>query len=225
MAADDLCHKRVDRKPVTGISDRRLSHLAEAHGAEAFERRDPGVGSCRHYRAHDALRDFTAVVLLEEVAVKCLGPSAKTGDGDDAVDSSRIDDDRSHACDIHEFRLHHAERNARGNPCINRVAARFQNFEPGFRRKILSRGNHVACAHDGWAMRFHAVLRPAAIGMECTVLPSLVPRILNARIAIVCPARIETHERFSTKHRANQIAASWEEKAIRQGAADRLLQA
>ena len=140
------------------------------------------------------------MVLLEVVAVERLRPRAKAGNGDDAVFGGGIDDDRRDARDVHEFRLHDAERDAARDACVDRIAARLQNFEAGFGGEILGRGDHVACAHDGRAMGFHAVLRRAGIGMECTVLPSLVPRILNARRYLVCPEWIETRERLSAKH-------------------------
>ena len=103
MVGDDLRHQRVDGKAVAGEADRRLRHLAEAHGAEALERRDPGIGRRRHHGAQDALRNLAAVVLLEVVALDRLRPGAETRDRDDAILGGGIDDDRRHAREVHDI--------------------------------------------------------------------------------------------------------------------------
>ena len=115
MIGDDLVHEVVGGESVARVADRGFRHLAEAHGAEALERRDPGIGRRRHHRAHDALRDFAAVVLHEVVGIERLRPGAETGNGDEAVLGGGIDDDRRDARDVHEFRLHDTERDSRRN--------------------------------------------------------------------------------------------------------------
>ena len=71
---DDLGHQRVDGETLARKADGGLGNLTEAHRAPLRERRDPGVGCCRHDGAQNALRDLAAVMLLEEVAL--AAPSA-----------------------------------------------------------------------------------------------------------------------------------------------------
>src|SRR5262245_8343398 len=167
MLGDDLVHQWVDWKSVARVADRRLRHLAETHGAEAFERRDPGVGRRRHHGSHDSLRDLAAVVLLEVVPIERLRPGAQARNRDDAIFGGRINDDWRDARNVHEFRLHDAERNATCDTSVNRIATRFQNLKASFSREILSGRDHVARAHDGRAVAFHALPRDGPVaGME-----------------------------------------------------------
>jgi hypothetical protein len=155
VRGDDLRHQRIDRKAVAGELDRRARHLAETHGAEALERRDPGIGRRRHHRAQHALGNLAAMALLEEVARDRLRPGAETRNGDDAIGVGRVDDDRRDAREVHIFGLHHAERDAACDAGVDRIAARLQNAEAGLGREVLAGGHHVARPHDGRTMGLH----------------------------------------------------------------------
>ena len=62
-----------------------------------------------------------------------------------------VDDLRRDAAEIHLVGLQHADRDARRDARIDRVAAGFEDLETGVRREIVSRGNDVPRAHDGHA--------------------------------------------------------------------------
>ena len=171
MLGDDLRHQRVDRKSLVGETDRRCRHLAEAHGAETLERRDPGIGRRRHYGAQDALRDLAGMVRLEEVALDRLRPGAETGDREDAIVGGGIDDDRRHPREVHIFGLHHAQRDAPRDPRVDGVAARLQDPKAGLGCQVLAGGHHVARPHDGRAMGLHVVLRSLRRVSVLRILP------------------------------------------------------
>jgi hypothetical protein len=158
VRGDDLRHQRVDRETVAGELDRRGRHLAEAHGAEALERRDPGIGCRRHHGAQHVLRNLAAMVLLEVVARDRLRPGAEARDRDHAILGGGIDDDRRHAGEVHVFRLHDAERDAARYAGVDGVAACLQNPQAGFGGEILAGGDHMARSHDGRAVGLHVVL-------------------------------------------------------------------
>ena len=159
VRGDDLGHQRMGREAVAGEPDGARRHLAEAHGAEAFEGGDPGVGRRRHDRAQDAARDFAAVALLEIVARHGFRPGAEPRDGDQPILLGRIDDDRRDAREVHIFRLHHAERDAGRHSRVDRIAAGFEDAKPRLGGEIVAGGDHMAGPHDGRAMGFHGVLR------------------------------------------------------------------
>ena len=73
MRGDGLAQQRMRRKAFLGKSNRGRGHLAEAHGAPALQRLDPGVGRRRHDRAQQAARDLAAVPLHEIVGRHSLG--------------------------------------------------------------------------------------------------------------------------------------------------------
>jgi hypothetical protein len=171
VLGDDLGHQRVDGKAVARKADGGLRDLAEAHGAEALERRDPGIGRRRHHRPQDAPRNRAAIMLLEVIARNRLGPGAEAGDGEDAIIRGGIDDDRSNPGNVHEFRLHDPERDAACNPGVDRIAARLQDAKTGLGRKILCGGDHVACAHDGRAVGLHGVLPGLSVPDFATLNP------------------------------------------------------
>ena len=181
VRGDDLRHQRIDRKAVAGELDRRARHLAEAHGAEALERGDPGVGRRRHHRAQHALRNLAAMALLEEVARDRLRPGAETGNGDDAIGLGGIDDDRRHAREVHIFGLHHAERDAAGDTGVDRIAARLQDPKAGLGREVLAGGHHVARPHDGRAMGLHV----SSVGRSAQPAWKAALRATLPRISIV----------------------------------------
>ena len=80
-----------------------------------------------------------------------------------------IDHDRRDAGEVHLVGLHHAERDARRDAGVDRVAARLEDAEAGLRREVVARRDHVARPHDGRAMGLHAVLRGVGRGAQGTL--------------------------------------------------------
>jgi hypothetical protein len=158
MFGDDLRHERVDGKSVAGETDCRFRHFAEAHRAEALERRDPSIRCRRHDCAQNALRNLAGMVFFEMIALDRLRPGTEAGDREDAIVGGGIDDDRRDAREIHIFRLHDSQSNARRDACIDRIATHLQNPKASLGCEVLASSDHVARSHDGRAMGLHDLL-------------------------------------------------------------------
>ena len=70
----------------------------------------------------------------------------------------KLDHDRRHTGEMHVFALQHAQRDARRDSGVDRVAAGFQDFKPGLRGKIIRRRHHVPRAENARMMGGHAML-------------------------------------------------------------------
>ena len=77
-----------------------------------------------------------------------LRPDAEAADREDLAALGMVEDDRRHARDVDDVALQHAERDARGHPGVDGVAARLQNLKPGMRRQVVARGDDVPPAAD-----------------------------------------------------------------------------
>jgi hypothetical protein len=69
-----------------------------------------------------------------------------------------MDHDRRDAGEMHVFALQHAKRDTGAHPRVDRVAARFQDGEPGFSGEVIRRRHHVARANYARMVGRHAML-------------------------------------------------------------------
>ena len=152
---DELRHHRMHRKTVAREANRRGGDFAEGHGAELSERGEPCVGRGRDHAPLDPRRDLPAMLLHEVIGRDGLGPYAEPVDAVHLLVFRGVDDLRRDTAEIDLVGLEHADGDARRNPGVDSVAARFQNLESGMRRKIVPGGNHMPGAHDGRAAGSH----------------------------------------------------------------------
>ena len=67
-----------------------------------------------------------------------------------------MDNHRCHAAEVDLVGLYHADGNARRNPGVDGIAARFKDFKGRVRRQVMPGRRHVARAHNGQTGRgFH----------------------------------------------------------------------
>ena len=140
---DGLDEARVGRKTVVCQANGSRRHIAEAHGAVGFQRRDPARGRPRHDAALQALGDLAAVVLAEILRRRLHRPHAETVDGDDLAGLGQPDHDRRDACDVDQIALRDAERQARRDAGIDCVATGLQDQERRVRGREMARRNHM----------------------------------------------------------------------------------
>ena len=109
---DKFRHQWIHRKTFTGETNRRRRHFAEAHGAEALERRDPRIGRCRYYAAQFVRRYFPAVKFLEKVRRDRFRPDTEAVDAVDFLFLRQVHDQRRDAAKTHLVGLQHAHSDA-----------------------------------------------------------------------------------------------------------------
>ena len=93
------------------------------------------------------------MLALEQLGVERLRPGPEPGDCHDLARLGMVDQDRRDAGAIDEVALHDAERDAGGDPGIDRIAASLQDVEPGRRGQIMPGGDGVARDGDRRPMR------------------------------------------------------------------------
>ena len=145
-------HQRVHRKTVAREPGRGGGDLAKAHRAVAPQCGDPGIGRGRDDGAQHAERDLAAMLAHKKFGVERLWPSAEPGDGDDFALFGVIDHDRRDAGKIDQVDLQDAERDAGGDPGIDRVAARLQDVETGRRGEVMASRDRMPGHRDRRAM-------------------------------------------------------------------------
>ena len=148
MRGDGLAQQRMGGEAVPGEAHRGRRHIAEAHGAPALQRLDPGIGRRWHHRAQQAARDLAAVALHEIVGRHQLGPHAQAADRENLPALGVVEDDRRHAGDIDEVALQHAERDAGGDAGVDGVATRLQHRKSRVRRQVVARRDDMATGRD-----------------------------------------------------------------------------
>ena len=143
--------QRIDREPLLREADGGGGDVGEPHRAVAAQSGDPGIRRGGDDGARDTGGDFAAMLPHEQIGGQGFRPPAKARD---AFDRSvgQADDDRRDARDVHEVRLQHPERDARGDPRVDRVATGFQNGKAGRGREVMSGRDGVTGSVDGRAV-------------------------------------------------------------------------
>ncbi len=147
MQRDRLGQQRIDGVALTGIADGVLRDIAEAHGAVAFERGDPGIGRGRHHGAAHAVRNLPAMFAHEDIGRQGARPVAQARDGLDRA-IREPDHDRRDTRDIHQVRQQHAQRHAGRAAGIDRIAAGFEHRHRRGRREIMPGRDRMARAGE-----------------------------------------------------------------------------
>ena len=152
---------------------------AKRHGAVTFQRGDPGIGRGGDHAALDVGQDAAALMLAEPCGGGQFRPRPEAADRHRLPGFRELDHDRRHAAEMHVFALQHAQSDARRHAGVDRVAAGFQDFEPGLRGEIIGRRHHVPRAEDARMVGGHAMLvghcglllEPSPVGgnFACTV--------------------------------------------------------
>ena len=152
-------HDGMDREAVARIADGRRRDLAEAHGAVALQRQDPGVGRRRNHGAQEAHGDRAVVVTDELLDVERLRPPAEAGDRHRLVAVGQVDQHRRDTGELDLVAVHDPERDAAGNAGVDRVAARPQDRMRRLGSEILAGRRHIVVADDHWLHPHHALPR------------------------------------------------------------------
>ena len=139
----------MDREPVAGVAHGRCRDIAKRHGAIFCQYLDPGIRRGRHHGAGKSDRNLAAIFVDILLEVGRFRPPAETADGHDLAGFRMIENNRSDPGDWHQIRLHNTERNARRDPGVKRITARFENFISSFRREVMPCRDHVMIGFDG----------------------------------------------------------------------------
>ena len=153
-------HDGMHRKAVARIADGRRRDLAEAHGAVALQRQDPGVGRRRNHGAQEAHGNRAVVVADELLDVERLRPPAEAGDRHGLVAVGQVDQHRRDAGELDLVAVHDTERDAAGDAGVDGVAAGAQDRMRRLGREILAGRCHVVVADDHWLHPHQALPRP-----------------------------------------------------------------
>ena len=148
MCRNTFREQRIHRKTLRRVANGILRNIAKAHGAMAFQRRDPGIRRCRHHGAAHALRNLPAMFAHEDIRRKRRWPMAKPRDGFHLT-IGQPDHNGRNPGHIHQIRQQHTKRNTGRAPRIHRIAARFQHRITCGRRQIMPRRNRMARAAEG----------------------------------------------------------------------------
>ena len=159
MIGDVFLHKAVHGKALTRQPRGLARDFAEAHGAITRQRHDPRGGCGGHHRAQNAGRHFAAVMIVNILHVRRLGPGAQTVDIDDFARVGKIHHDGCHAREVDAIGLQNAQCHTRRDTSVDRITARFKDLKTRVRARVVASGNHVFRAGDGRAVSGHQVLQ------------------------------------------------------------------
>ena len=103
--------------------------------------------------------------MLVDIRLKAgrFWPPAEPTDRHDFVAFRMIQNDRRHTRDLHQVRLHDAERNPGRDPCVERVSTRFEHLVSRFRGQVVPGGDHIVIGFDCRLQR-HLHFLPRTLG-------------------------------------------------------------
>ena len=143
MRRNTFREQRIHGKTFRRVANGILRHIAKAHGAMAFQSRDPGIRRGGHHGAAHALRNLPAMFAHEDIRRQRRRPMAKSRDCFH-LPIGQPDHDGRNPGHIHQIWQQHPKRYTSGAPGIHRVAARFQHCVTGRGRQIMPRRNRMA---------------------------------------------------------------------------------
>ena len=137
------------RIAVLRITDRRRQHLAKRHRAVITQQQHPGLECAGHHRgekpgAGNEVEAFAAIMRdsgagrRDALAANDLRLAAP----------HVVEDDRHIAAGSVQMRLHHLQREGRGDRGVERIAAAFKDAHADRRRDPMRRGDHAEGAFD-----------------------------------------------------------------------------
>jgi hypothetical protein len=153
VVADDPRNEWPHREAVPGALDRRLRDLREPERAEVLERRDPRIRRAGHDRSQEPLRHVPAAPVSEVLERGAARPDPQPGDRRHGAPLRLVEHDRGDSRETDDVRMHDAEADTRGDPGVDRIAARLEDPVRRQRGQRMAGGDGVVGAESLRAAR------------------------------------------------------------------------
>ena len=136
---------RVHREPVAKL-DRRGEHVSEREPPVVSEGREPRVGRSRRHGPRDADGHVVPMARAVRREVEARRPMPKAIDRLGLAHAGLEHHDRRDAAEVGEVTLDDVQRDAGGDPRIDRAPAAREHAQAGDGREVVARAHHVPAA-------------------------------------------------------------------------------
>ena len=142
---------RRHREAVLGIVDRGLEYLSHAHGAVLLQHLEPavdGTGNGHRVDPPDPVHVVLVELLVQSLERHPVRRPTTRVEADQLLLGGDVDHDERITAQARAVRFHDREHRSRRDGCVDGIAARLQDVEPGIRRERLTRSHDAAEAGD-----------------------------------------------------------------------------